>query len=364
MSAIQLSDEQEGGRDTLAPIFHESDKSVAIVAGQAGVGKTTLAAAVADIFPGIVLYAALTAKATAVMRARGCPDPLTLHKLLYHSNPEQKRGELDWTPREQPLDGCLCVVDEASMVDEKLGQHLLDTGASVLAILDPEQLPPISGAGFFSGTPDVLLTQIHRQAANSPIIQLASEIRAGHSPVAKRRDWDVLVSADIVLCAFRDTAYSYNWSIRRRRGYESKYPEIGERICCQRNNYYRGVLNGVVYEVIEVPERGDNLVIIVKDDDGEQAETVVPKRCFTSNIDRHTLHSLPLDLDPFSYGYAITCHRAQGSEWDHVAVLDEGMRWAEFFYRHKSAEVRQVMRRRWSYTAVTRAAKRLAIFRG
>ena len=58
------------------------------------------------------------------------------------------------------------------MVDEDLGRDLLSFGKPVLVLGDPAQLPPVKGGGFFTeAEPDVMLTEVHRQAADNPIIR-------------------------------------------------------------------------------------------------------------------------------------------------------------------------------------------------
>ena len=60
------------------------------------------------------------------------------------------------------------------MVDEELGRDLLSFGKKVLVLGDPAQLPPVKGGGFFTeAEPDVMLTEVHRQAADNPIIRLS-----------------------------------------------------------------------------------------------------------------------------------------------------------------------------------------------
>src|SRR5690606_10771529 len=77
----------------------------------------------------------------------------------------------------------LVVIDECSMVDEELGRDLMTFGTPILVLGDPGQLPPISGGGFFTDhEPDYLLTEIHRQARDNPIIRLALDVREGREP--------------------------------------------------------------------------------------------------------------------------------------------------------------------------------------
>ena len=66
------------------------------------------------------------------------------------------------------------------MVDAELGRDLMSFGVPVLVLGDPAQLPPIQGGGFFTeAEPDMMLTEVHRQAEDNPIIRLSMDIRAG-----------------------------------------------------------------------------------------------------------------------------------------------------------------------------------------
>src|SRR5258707_12947253 len=90
----------------------------------------------------------------------------------------------------------LIVIDECSMVDAELGRDLMSFGVPVLVLGDPAQLPPIQGGGFFTeAEPDVMLTEVHRQAQDGPVVRLSMEIRSGQrlvpgqygaSPVVRR----------------------------------------------------------------------------------------------------------------------------------------------------------------------------------
>src|SRR5947207_14034319 len=76
----------------------------------------------------------------------------------------------------------LIVIDECSMVDAELGRDLLSFGAPLLVLGDPAQLPPIQGGGFFTNAePDAMLTEIHRQALNDPIVRLSMDVREGRA---------------------------------------------------------------------------------------------------------------------------------------------------------------------------------------
>ena len=148
--------------------------------GWAGTGKSTLAVHLAQDVK-TVKYAAFTGKAALVMRKRGCKGAQTIHSLIY-TLVSEKEGEPRFIIDEESAaaDADLIVIDEVSMVDEQLGKDLLSFGTKVLVLGDPFQLPPVQGAGFFTTEePDIMLTEIHRQAADNPIIRLSMSVREG-----------------------------------------------------------------------------------------------------------------------------------------------------------------------------------------
>src|SRR6201993_4656735 len=149
--------------------------------GYAGTGKTTLAKHLAEGVDGKVLFAAFTGKAACVMRSRGCPGAGTIHSLIYRareSGEETPSFELwDEAPASKAR---LIVIDECSMVDAELGRDLMSFGVPVLVLGDPAQLPPIQGGGFFTDAePDAMLTEVHRQAQDDPIVRLSMQVRNG-----------------------------------------------------------------------------------------------------------------------------------------------------------------------------------------
>src|SRR5215475_887427 len=149
--------------------------------GYAGTGKTTLARHVAGGLDGKVLYAAFTGKAAQVMRNKGCMGASTIHSLIYkalESDEETPSFELwDDAPASKAK---LIVIDECSMVDAELGRDLMSFGVPVLVLGDPAQLPPIQGGGFFTeNEPDAMLTEVHRQAQNDPIVRMSMDVREG-----------------------------------------------------------------------------------------------------------------------------------------------------------------------------------------
>src|SRR5690606_25304248 len=105
----------------------------------------------------------------------------TIHSLIYRLV-DEKGGEPQWelNPESSIVDADFVVIDEVSMVGEGLAKDLLSFGKKVLVLGDPFQLPPVKDAGFFTEVkPDIMLTEIHRQAADNPIIRMSIDIREG-----------------------------------------------------------------------------------------------------------------------------------------------------------------------------------------
>ena len=331
--------------------------------GYAGTGKTTLARHVAEGIDGDVLFAAFTGKAAAVMRDKGCENASTIHSLIYRSKESKAEEPTFVLNRASDVKkASLVIIDECSMVDEELGRDLMSFGVPVLVLGDPAQLPPVKGGGFFTESPpDIMLTEVHRQAVDNPIIRLSMLARDGErlprgefgdARVIARDQIDAtqILEADQVLVGRNETRRRYNGRIRELRGYVDPMPFLEEKLVCLRNNRQKGLLNGSTWTVKLVGTRNGDLIqmrVAPDDGNGPSVKVAVLAAMFTGQADdipweirRHT--------DEFDYGYALTVHKAQGSQWDHVVLFDES-----FAFREHRA--------RWLYTAVTRAAKRLTI---
>jgi len=332
--------------------------------GYAGAGKTTLARHIAEHAGGDVAFAAFTGKAAHVMRQKGCAGASTIHALIYRPAGAEDEGEPVFAlRRDAPASKAdLIIIDECSMVDEELGRDLLSFGKPVLVLGDPAQLPPVKGGGFFTeGEPDVMLVEIHRQAADNPIIRLSMAIRKGetfdeHSEACRlvsRRDIeaDEIMAADQILVGANRTRKRYNARLRELHGRADEIPEAGEKLVCLRNNKKKGLLNGGVWLVDQrLKPRAARIRFSVHPEEGGRAVDVsVPRAFFTEGPE-----SVPWiqrkSADEFDFGYALTVHKAQGSQWDHVVLFDES-----YMFREHGP--------RWLYTGVTRAAKRLTLAR-
>ena len=176
-------------------------KQVFRLFGYAGTGKTTIARSIADGISGRVIFGAFTGKAALVLRSKGCTNANTIHSMIYKLDDDTKsQPEFVLNPDSDVRNARLIIIDECSMVDEVLGKDLLSFGTKVLVLGDPAQLPPVKGQGFFiNAEPDVILTEIHRQAADNPIIRMSMEIReGGRLQYGSYGDSKVIRRADLV----------------------------------------------------------------------------------------------------------------------------------------------------------------------
>ena len=312
--------------------------------GYAGTGKTTLARHIADDVDGKVLFAAFTGKAALVMRSKGCGGASTIHSLIYR--PRDSGAEVpsfDLWEDAPASKARLIVIDECSMVDAELGRDLLSFGVPLLVLGDPAQLPPIQSGGFFTAAePDAMLTEVHRQAQDDPIVRLSMDVREGKrltpgayglTEVVRRDDLDPqrVLDADQILVGRNSTRRAYNTRMRERRGFAEPLPSAGDKLVCLRNNRRKGLFNGGLWKVKErsAPRATGTVGLrLVPDEDIEWPQR---KR-----------------YDEFDYGYVLTVHKAQGSQWNDVVLFDESFAFPD-------------SRERWLYTGVTRAAKRLTV---
>jgi exodeoxyribonuclease-5 len=334
--------------------------------GWAGTGKSTLARYLAEGVKS-VKYAAFTGKAALVMRKKGCRGASTIHSLIY-TLVSEKEGEPRFAldPESEAATADLIVIDEVSMVDEGLAKDLLSFGTKVLVLGDPFQLPPVAGAGFFTAhDPDVMLTEIHRQAADNPIIRMSMEIREGgyleygrydDSVVVPRSDVDreAVVTADQVLVGRNKTRVDYNDRLRELSGKPKHEPVAGDRLVCLRNNPRKRLLNGQIWRATEVKRRSSSRysMTLEADDDNLTVKKVpahvLTHAAFFAGEEDSLGWPERRRFDEFTFGYCLTVHKAQGSQWDKVYLFDES-----FVFRDD--------RRRWLYTGITRASEQITV---
>lgn len=392
---MELTKKQEEGLK-IAVTRHKNHEKYTVISGYAGTGKSTLVRFIIDaldVDEDKVAYATYTGKAAEVLRKKGNPNAMTLHRLLYDSIPRQCGGFIR-IPKKQ-LDYDIVVVDEVSMVPKTMVDMLLAHRVYILFLGDPGQLPQIDKkeAHNLLDHPHVFLDEVMRQAAESEIIQLTMKIRNGED-IPFMHGKEVIVTpkaelvtghltwADIIICATNKTRHNMNRQKRELLGY-SGVLQTGERIIVKRNYWEdcdedgNALVNGTVGTVanpyesfVRIPsyiknDRRDLPLIgcIFTPDGGKSFDTFEIDKDYLLKeepcVDWRVSYQLGKlkpkigDILPkqATYGYALTCHAAQGSEFDKVLVIEES-----FPFDKKEHQ-------RWLYTAVSRSAEKCVLVR-
>lgn len=377
MAEIELSHEQLSALAAVEDWFFSSPDKTKTLGGYAGTGKSTLTRELLRRIPKPVAVCAYTGKAAHVLKTKGIDDATTIHALIYapadacgvcgqwfsvcSSNnavaaqlggPQcSQASTVTRFARVDSLRHKLIVVDEASMVSTRIQQDLEAFDAKVLYIGDHGQLEPIGAGGALMADPAIRLETIHRQAEGSTILTVAHFLRRGQHPSTMGRmlvDGSVrlhdgvphdIAEYDVVLCGFNRTRAGVNRKVRKVRGYDPAGPQPGDRVVCLRNDHEKGIFNGMLATVAGI----DATEIAVVADDGRE---LGPMEYYAGQFGAlKTLRDVDRGTTLWDYGYALTVHKAQGSEWDNVCVLEQVMPLWDAS--------------RWRYTAVTRASKRL-----
>lgn len=357
------------------------------------------------------VFVAPTGKAASVLIRQGVPAS-TVHSLIYTREEDIEVNEdgevisecfLRFVRKEKiDSDIRLIVLDETSMVSDDVLRDLLSFGVKCLCCGDPAQLPPVKGSNSLLSMPVITLKEIVRQEKYNPIVRLAERVRRGEEVpfgqegcvnVLPRRAFTrqlrekLFAEADQIIVGTNRTRAAVNREVRLLRGIPegAQLPCDGEKLVCTLNDWSKTLdekgdfhlVNGIIGTCRNVREQLDGL----------------GQLDFTPDFLPDTLDDLPFDAGIFTRGqyfhgygdkaylltngilvhednaamlrrfkvrredavcrfefaYAVTCHKAQGSEYDNVLVLDE----SAFFSDG----------REWLYTAVTRAKKQLTIVR-
>lgn len=424
---MQLTDEQTAALDTIKKWYNAGPTGPFRLFGCAGVGKTTLAR---EVGPALglshVMYAAYTGKAASVLRGKGCTPASTLHSLIYRPQPGaatrdelaaaiKRRDELeDYIASGELVSGVghgvdddlrelhkriatlekqskvlgfvindegplafdppdLLILDEVSMVDGKLAADLETFGIPLLVLGDPEQLEPVGGEGHYtSGTPDVLLTEIHRQALQSPVLRLATSIRLGETELLagriQRHTLALAAEHDQVLCWKNSTRWLAVRKLRELAGLGPIGQVVpGDRIMCLTNNKDLGVFNGQQFTVTDAEPGTLGPRLSVVDEEGRERDLLAYIDGFQGQKEQETAKNGYVGgkglRGLFTYAQCITVHKAQGSEWDSVYVVDETPGMVSMKAKRVGVAAAKLEAQRWLYTAVSRASNKVTVVR-
>ena len=396
---MELNEKQKNGL-TLALQRYKNKEKYTVIAGYAGAGKSTLVRFIIEELKtyGVketdVCFACFTGKAAQVLLKKGNKNVITLHKLLYKSIPKESGGFVRIPNPSIPYK--IVVVDEVSMAPKTLMDLLFKHNVYVICLGDPFQLPPVDKKedNHLLDAPHIFLDEIMRQAQESEIIQLSMAIRENR-PIEVFQGKEVqilnkeelntgmLTWADQILVATNATRVSINTQMRKLLNFGEK-PQDGDKIICLRNYWdcfsdnEEPLVNGTIGILKDSFLTKRYLPRIVKSTDGlshidlimgdfisdsgmyfhslEMDKKMIDTGEFS--LDWKTVYQLnrnpkTRDIPPleFTYGYAITCHKAQGSEWDKVLVIEEKLPFDKIEHA------------RWLYTAVTRSSEKLVLVR-
>jgi len=394
---MNLSSEQENAVAAIERWLQGDQRQPFVLTGYAGTGKTTLLAYLIEHTFDDATFCTVTGKAMNVLK-RKLPGARcrTIHNLLYlplgdgalrrvldvlrqkPDDPEAlkeyhqiKRGNVGFTDREEAEDDAdlgLIVVDEASMLSEKMLMDLRRLGRPLMLVGDEMQLPPVKAASIFGIlTPDARLTQVHRQALESPIISLATAIREGDNATIERfprlkYDFTMAMRADKIICHANRTRHNINRMYRKNLGFTSEFPQKDDRLLSVRNGSNYRWVNGA--ECLNIDDVDPNLhpgsrIFDMNVAYEDRKPEPVSGYLFEAISNYRECHGLQMafgemdqNLRSFDYGYCLTVHKSQGSEWDKVYLYDDARRWMQ-----GSAYAQ------WLYTAVTRAKEKLVWIR-
>lgn len=405
-----LTDQQQAGIEKIRNWYDSQQQGwgadVFRLFGCAGVGKTTMAKAIpAALGLTDVRYATFTGKAAHVLRSKGASPVSTIHSGIYFPTTSEdarerlrqaeielesglERGEgqdwvddmqseireiqqearrlaWEWNPVSEWADAELIILDEVSMVGAKLAADIERYGVPVLVLGDPAQLPPVEGGGYYTDAqPDFLLTEIHRQALESPVLELATRIRLSTdrslgltTADLEPASVDEAMKADQVLVWSNKRRWAMVTVMRRKLGFPEGKVVPGDRIMCLTNNKDLAVFNGQQFQVLDSGR--------LMDDEGHVREIGMYDDGFAGQEMQQQAKNGGLGIRGgkmlATYAQAITCHKAQGSEWPHVYVVNELPAMMSMVERREGASAALTQARQWAYTAVSRASDRVTV---
>lgn len=385
---MQLSPDQKQALSQISDWLKNKNRPQYLtLGGYAGTGKTTLTALfrriLAKKYPKLkVALISYTGKAARVLKntliqqeASFKQDTVgTIHSLIYAPLLSKKGDIVGWQKKKDPKVK-LIIVDEASMVNSRIWSDLLSLDIPILAIGDHGQLPPIEGNFNLMENPQIKLEKIHRQAQDNPIIKLSTLARTtGKIPFQKfganiekldqmamdtqERVQNLLQSytpETLILTGYNHTRVQINDYIRQQKFFDpNPEPMKGDRVICLRNNHQKHIYNGMLGTITFIESKDDNFYEAeIELDEGQKYQGLIYKHQFGAKKTKNYTpgeRALIKDADLFDFGYALTVHKAQGSQAKRVILFEE---------RFKQMD--DLAWRRWLYTGVTRAEEELLI---
>ncbi len=385
MKNFELSPTQLKITDNILDWFRSSKCQYTTLGGYAGTGKTTLLGYVSEYLHKEnkklkIAYCSYTGKATRVLNRKLVESKSvsnddfigTIHRLIYRAIVDDDDNIIGWEKiPEEDFKYNLIIVDEASMVTEDIWKDLLSFDVPILAVGDHGQLPPINSNFNLMSKPDLTLEEIYRQEAQNPIIKVSEIARKyGHLPFEEfsrtvkkmsktepatqdtlRDIFESYNDDTMVLCGYNRTRINLNKAIRSLH-FETANPQVGDRVICLKNNRIVDIFNGMTGTILDISREGKDSLEYYDAEIALDYEDLP----FWGKISIEQFNSVDLiekkipELNYFDFGYALTVHKAQGSQAKRVVLFEE-----------RFSKMDDDTFRRWLYTAVTRAEEELYI---
>jgi exodeoxyribonuclease-5 len=441
-------------KDIYKYLFENFSKSIHIINGYAGTGKTTIISEIVEELRSQkfkVTLLAPTGRAAKVLSGYCKYPAFTIHKHIYLSY-KNELGDYKIILTKNKSPNTIFFIDEASMIsdnsntsDFSYSRNLLDDiisfvfsqpNCKLIVIGDTAQLPPVH----FSESPALIpktyqdnyslsasisnLNQVVRQTQDSPVLANATYIREklfsedfsepffndyNDKYFTELKSYDLEDALNncfgnsysdiesIIICRSNKRANLYNKAIRARILFYENVLAAGEKLMVIKNNYFwldeskeaQFIANGEMIEIMRINkieniygydfahvsvnlyDNADSpildVILLLNTLDTDLPSLALEDRMnlynsimedymhLTSKNERHKA----IKLNPYynalqvKYGYAMTCHKAQGGQWDNIFIdlgyYNEEMLNKEYF--------------RWLYTAVTRSKSKVYIIR-
>lgn len=408
MSDFKFSNNQQEVIDCVVDWYSVMTTSMPYITlgGYAGTGKTTV---IAEIIRVLTLHkyakvaaCCLTGKAVGVLQKKLEKQNVshlissisTIHKLIYTPIIDAM-GEVtgfELVPKKRLMDISLIVVDEASMVSNDLYEDLLSFEIPILFVGDHGQLGPVETNSYvlpfnLMRKPSLKLEEVFRFGSSSDLIDLSDRIRKGYpipsdfsSPHIRsfnynNIDWEWLKSdtnSEIIITGTNKTRNYINEAVRKSRGYPCDCPIVGDKLIITKNIYSKMSQDTIMFngqfariesmswnesshvDALHCSLALEGIGFPIKNVVLNLAKLTEGTTAFPYKGDAdlgNITQKKGLIYSEANYGYSITCHKAQGSEWDSVLVFDDGFPFKEEEHA------------RWLYTAITRTSNKIGYCR-
>lgn len=371
---MEYTNDQKKVLDLYSDFMSSNDKNMLVIDGYAGTGKSTILSHIyRDLkskfrSPVVLSY---TGKSTIVLRNKGIEDAFTIHSTIYGYMYDGNKLVSFLKSNLEPYD--IILIDEYSMISKKLFDDIRSFGMKTIVFGDSFQLSSPDKDGSVDLTPDYKMTEIQR--TSGILTKLANQVRLGdvydsiyngmsvaengESIYVTTKDRDpnlfgYMLRADQILCNTNATRIGLNRFIRSHYEFPDDKPVIGDKLISLKNLWNLGVVNGHGYRLVDYDIEFGTIGMIYKarliDDTGEEKILkIYPGELL--NPGGGIPENLPGDVSIMNFSYCITTHKAQGSEWNNVVVMND--------YNSKYKGQEQFIR--WYYTSITRAKSNLII---